>query len=270
MSGGPLAELYAVLGVEETAGPEELRRAYLALAVKYHPDRNAGNPEAEERFKAISEAYAVLTDPAAKARYWRMRQTAGAKYSATGNAADGRATAERPSSSKNDRAEKGKAESEKEAEPDLDEILAAFFKSTRGRDILKDLAGELKKAGLDFSPGDFAAWLKKKRSGEKNGGPRAFWEKLWAFFSGSEGQTNRGQARFDIHYGLSLEPRQASEGLTVEISHRQGGAGSSERLLVQLPAGIKNGDCFKIVGQGELRPDQGRGDLLISLSVAGA
>lgn len=77
MNSGPLAELYAVLGVEETAGPEELRRAYLALAVKYHPDRNSGNPEAEERFKAISEAYAVLSDPTAKARYWRMRQTAG-------------------------------------------------------------------------------------------------------------------------------------------------------------------------------------------------
>ncbi len=56
-------ELYAILGLDEKAGPEELRRAYLSLAVKYHPDRNPGDPAAEERFKDISQAYAILSDP---------------------------------------------------------------------------------------------------------------------------------------------------------------------------------------------------------------
>ncbi len=64
---------YARLGVSETATPEELRRAYLALAVKFHPDRNPGDESAEERFKDISQAYAILSDATARAKYDRLR-----------------------------------------------------------------------------------------------------------------------------------------------------------------------------------------------------
>ena len=53
-------DLYEVLGVPRDADPEALRKAYRKLARKYHPDVNPGDKEAEERFKEISEAYAVL------------------------------------------------------------------------------------------------------------------------------------------------------------------------------------------------------------------
>jgi molecular chaperone DnaJ len=60
---------YQVLGVERTAGQEEIRAAYRRLALRYHPDRNPGDPQAEERFKEVSEAYATLRDPDSRARY---------------------------------------------------------------------------------------------------------------------------------------------------------------------------------------------------------
>jgi molecular chaperone DnaJ len=72
---------YEVLGVTPEAGADEVKAAFRKLAMRYHPDRNPGNKEAEERFKQISEAYAVLRDPDARARFDR--------YGTTGNGAAG-------------------------------------------------------------------------------------------------------------------------------------------------------------------------------------
>jgi len=56
-------DYYKTLGLEKTASSEEIKKAYRKLALKHHPDRNPNNKEAEEQFKKISEAYAVLSDP---------------------------------------------------------------------------------------------------------------------------------------------------------------------------------------------------------------
>jgi molecular chaperone DnaJ len=67
-------DYYEVLGVGHSASREEIKAAYRKLAVKYHPDRNPGDVEAEERFKEAAEAYAVLSDSDKRARYDRFGQ----------------------------------------------------------------------------------------------------------------------------------------------------------------------------------------------------
>src|SRR5215217_4791022 len=66
-----MAEFYSVLGVERGASDDEIKKAYRKLAMTYHPDRNAGAKEAEEKFKEITEAYDVLRDPQKRAAYDR-------------------------------------------------------------------------------------------------------------------------------------------------------------------------------------------------------
>lgn len=65
-------DYYEVLGVERSASEEEIKKAYRKLAMKYHPDRNPGDAEAEQKFKEAAEAYDVLRDPAKRDQYDRF------------------------------------------------------------------------------------------------------------------------------------------------------------------------------------------------------
>ncbi len=62
-------DYYEVLGVEKTASAEEIKKAYRKKAIQYHPDKNPGDKEAEEKFKEAAEAYDVLSDPQKRQRY---------------------------------------------------------------------------------------------------------------------------------------------------------------------------------------------------------
>lgn len=79
---------YEILGVERGASQDDIKKAYRRLAMKYHPDRNPGDKTAEEKFKQIGEAYAVLSDEQKRAAYDRFGK-AGVDPSAAGGAGGG-------------------------------------------------------------------------------------------------------------------------------------------------------------------------------------
>lgn len=70
-------DYYKVLGVAENATADAIKKEYRKLAVQYHPDKNKGNKQAEEKFKGISEAYYVLSDPKRRAEFDQYRKFGG-------------------------------------------------------------------------------------------------------------------------------------------------------------------------------------------------
>ena len=65
-------DYYEVLGIQKGASDEEIKKAFRKMAMKYHPDRNQGDKDAEEKFKEVNEAYSVLSDPDKKNKYDRF------------------------------------------------------------------------------------------------------------------------------------------------------------------------------------------------------
>lgn len=243
-------DYYELLGVERSASGDDLKRAYKTLAIKYHPDKNPGDHSAEEQFKRVSEAYAVLSDSDKRRRYDQF-----------GHAAFDPA-----------RGGTGFDPSDFSA---IGEMLEGFLDDMFGR-----------RGGAARSPKDLRYNLQVSFEEAALGAERMIEydrDELCSHCQGARAEPGattpecpacrgRGEVRFQRGFFATSRPCVSCEGTGVRAEARckrcrgKGSSPKKQALRVKIPAGVEDGAVRTISGMGEEVPS-GSGDLHVHVHV---
>ena len=251
-------DFYEVLQVSRGASDQELKASYRKLAMQYHPDRNPNNPEAEEQFKACSEAYQVLSDPEKRAAYDRYGHAAFQGGGGAGPFGGGQGF-----------------------QGDLGDIFGDLFgemfnmggsrkasRMQRGRDLRYDLSLEFEEAVFgaekDISIRRMEACEDCRGTGSANGKAPATCTQC----------AGRGQVRFQQGFFSVAKTCSRCNGTGSMITEPcvacrgEGLLPKKHSILVKVPAGVEQDTRIRYQGEGEAGRYNGpAGDLYVVLSV---
>jgi molecular chaperone DnaJ len=249
-------DFYEVLQVSRDANDQELKTSYRKLAMQYHPDRNPNNPEAEEQFKACSEAYQVLSDPEKRAAYDRYGHAAFQGGAPAGGSPFGGAQ-------------------------DLGDIFGDLFgemfnmggtrkgsRVQRGRDLRYDLTLEFEEAVFGTEK---EISIRRQEACDTCSGTGSANGKAPATCTGCGG---RGQVRFQQGFFSVAKTcvRCGGTGTTITdpctTCRGEGLQMKKHEILVKVPAGVEQETRIRYQGEGEAGRFGGpAGDLYVILSV---
>jgi molecular chaperone DnaJ len=259
-------DFYAVLGVTKDADADAIKKSYRKLARKYHPDANAGDANAEEKFKEISEAYDVLSDDAKRREYDEMRQY-GAAFGSAGFPGGGGGF--NPGGAQNVNL------GDLFGDAGLGDMLGGLFGGRGGgRRATKgdDLTGRVTLSFRDAASGvSTTVSLRSEAACQTCGGSGAKpgTSPHTCSVCGGSGQTVRQQGGFGF-----AEPCRACHGrgqVADDPCPTCNGVGvtmQSRNVNVRIPAGVKDGATLRVAGKGA--PGRGggpAGDLLVTVHV---
>lgn len=251
-------DYYEVLGVTRTVTDSELKSAYRKLAMQWHPDRNPNNPDAEERFKEVTEAYAVLADSEKRSLYDRYGHAGVGSAGGSGVGFD-------PSSFQ-----------------DLGDIFGEFFgfgeafggggrrrsRVQRGADLREDLTIEFEEAAFGT---ENRVMVRRHEACEECNGSGAAPGKTAATCRSCNG---RGQVRYQQGFfsiARTCPTCQGSGSVITDPCQKCKGEGRILRqraVEAKIPAGVEDGTRIRFTGGGEAGPNGGPpGDLYLVLHV---
>ena len=260
-------DYYRILGVHLEATEDEIRRAYRRLALQWHPDRNPGNAEAEERFKEISEAYAVLIDRTKRVEYDRVRRGTGPG----------------------------------DFHVNREQVFRDLFTDPRASAIFEELARELSRMGVRVDRHDFQTTLFGGRTvmtgsvviispwtpilfllrrlgaalrGDRPRAPelpstpgelvvRGFTRAARWFFGLPPAPATPAIAADDVVLLLRVTSVEAQRGVRKQVTLPDGAD-----VVVQIPAGVRSGMRLRLRGKGRRRRDGSRGDAYLAVEIA--
>jgi len=251
-----MKDYYSILGVPENAGEQEIKKAFRKLAFRHHPDTNPGNErQAEEKFKEINEAYAVLGDKAKRQQYDLARKGgfAGAGYGGY-----------------------------RYSQQDI------FCDAFSNQATMDELARMFAQAGLRFDPeflnrvfftaggSGFRFYSGSPQSGQRVYTYKPNWfERQLIKVVNKFGKfvfrrllsidfTPLDRRNLDYHTGLELSADEAASGGEKEISYKRGRG--SKKLVVKIPPGVKSGTRIRLKGMG-LTDNKKAGDLYLHIKI---
>jgi molecular chaperone DnaJ len=255
------ADYYKVLGVSESATPAEIKKAYRRLAKQFHPDANPNNPQAADKFKQISEAHTVLSDPDKRKKYDTMRKL---------GAFDPRTA--------------GRGSPTGAPSPDTGEFefgdlggLGDLFSSIFGRGKRDDRRGETIEAALtiDFRTAVLGGKVPIEvpitdicaTCGGNGAAPGA--TVTTCPECKGRGTVSFGQGGFAVNRPCPLcRGRGKMPSAKCETCGGAGQVRSIRKVMLAVPSGSDNGTKIRLKGQGEPGRDGGPpGDLLVTLQV---
>lgn len=250
-------DYYQVLGIQKNASEEEIKKAYRRLAMKYHPDRNPGDKQAEEAFKEAKEAYEILSDPQKRAAYDQFGHAgvdpsmAGGGFAGGGFGFGGGFN-------------------------DIGDIFESFFggnvrggnRTSRGADLRYDLSLSLEEAvaGTEVKvriPTQIVCKTCHGSGAHAGSGPNTCPR------CGGQGQIRMTQGFFSVQQTC---PTCLGRGQVISNPcHQCDGTGrvkEHKTLSVKVPAGVDSGDRIRLSGEGEAGKNGGpAGDLYVQIAV---
>jgi curved DNA-binding protein len=280
-------DYYDALGVSRSASTEELQRAYRILARQYHPDVNR-DPAAEERFKEISEAYSVLSDPDTRARYDRFgpdfRQIPEGYESYVGAA--GGAGRGSPFGGTRVRVDSGDGGGF--GGIDFDDLFSDLFGSRGSRGAAGPIAGADQEAELELSVEEAYHGGRRRITLSGAGDPATFEVTIPAGITdgqrirvaGEGGQGSRGGAAGDLYLVVRIAPhpryRVNGRDISVDLplAPWEGALGATVPMLtpggeakVRVPPGSSTGRRLRLRGEGMPNPRGTPGDLYAEVKI---
>jgi molecular chaperone DnaJ len=258
-------DYYKVLGVGKDASKDEIKRAYRKLAQKHHPDANKNNPEAERRFKEISEAHGILSNEEKRKEYDQIRSFADAGGNPFGF---------NPGAPGGVRVDVGDVFGGG-GMGDLFEEMFGFGprRARRGQDLETEIQLSFEDA-LSGTTIDLRDGTKVRiPPGVRNGA------RIKVTGKGGEAQGGQnGDLYVRVHVGSHPLFSAAGNGdvkMTLPVTIAEAALGTKVEIpaiddvvTVKVPAGTKAGRTLRVKGKGGPRPSGGRGDLLVKIEVA--
>ena len=247
-------DLYAVLGVERSADDKKLKSAYRKLAKKYHPDANPGDKDAEQKFKDVGEAYAILSDPEKRKLYDTYGYAAfDGSGPAPGSGAGGPGGYQYYSTNGNG------YQSFHFSGQDAEDLFRSMFGDMFGGSRSSGFGGSRFSGGSGF--GGFGFDDFGDGTGSYGGGA----------YGGGTGRRAARQQSLDMTSSMTVSFRDAALGATKRIQLQDPAATGSKASLttleVKIPAGIEDGKKIRLRGRGMAGADGKKGDLLIEIHI---
>jgi molecular chaperone DnaJ len=283
-------DFYKSLGVTSDASDSEIKKAYRKLAKDLHPDKNPGNPAAEQRFKEVSEAYSVLSDEAQRKEYDAVRTMTrgGARFTA-GSGPSGGFSDDVFSGFFSRQSGRAGAGGYSAGNVNVDDLLSGIFSNggtgfggagygaaAAGRDIEATTSLTFRQAvegdTVTLRREDGSTVTTRVPAGVRDG------QKIRLRGKGSPGPGGSGDLILVVH--VEPHPLYGRSGddltVTLPVTFPEAALGAQisvptfdgSSVTVKLPAGTPSGRTLRVRGKGVRRKDGSHGDLLVNVAVA--
>jgi len=263
-------DYYEILGVKNDASADDLKKAYRKLALKYHPDRNPGNKDAEERFKEITEAYEVISDPQKRAVYDQYGKE-GLSGAGSGGGFGGGFGVNLEEALRKFMGEFGHGGGGSIFDDFFGEGMGSWSgtkHAQRGADLRYDIKLKLPEAAFGCKK-EIDVIVHELCDVCKGTGAAPGTSKIKCPVCGGRGSVYSSQGFFTVSRTCN---RCRGTGTIIKTPcrncHGTGRISSRKRIVVKIPAGVETGSRIRVSGAGEAAPAGGRpGDLYIIIYV---